>query len=335
MRNIPISEIIEKIHQETGLSIEMISDQIKAKVHTLEGLVSEEGAAYIVASELGVQLLKAQTKTRKLSELESGDMGIDTAGKVTRIYPIRTFARKDGSVGEVASIVISDPTGTARVIFWDKKTDTIKEGKIIEGDVIRVKDANVKQNNFGGKEIHLNLRSFVAINPKGLEIKASTAIVSRKKIANLSPGETISIFGLVVKAFSPKFYYACKECRKKVTLTPEGSFCLQHNKTQAEQNMLVSFVIDDETETIRCVAFGQTAESVCGFTIKEGYDILTKDGENALAARVDEFLLGKTVECSGHVRENKNVSQIELMINNIDLNPNPRDIAMRLLEKNG
>jgi len=335
MRNIPISEIIEKIHQETGLSKENISDQIKAKVHTLDGLVSEDGAAYIIASELGVQLLKAQTTTRKLNELEAGDMGIDTAGKVTRIYPVRTFARKDGSVGEVASIVISDSTGTARVIFWDKKTSTIKEGKITEGDVIRVKDANVRQNNFGGKEIHLNIRSFVAINPKGLEIKASTAITIRKKIANLTPGETISVLGLVVKAFLPKFYHACKDCGKKVTLTPEGAFCIQHNKTEAEQNMLVSIILDDGTETIRCVAFRHTAESICGFTVKEGYDILTKDGENVLNARLDEFLLGKIVECSGRVRENKNVSQIELMLNNIDLNPNPKEIAIKLMDKNG
>ena len=66
MKSIPISEIIERLHQETGLSPEMIQDQIKAKVHTLDGLVSEEGAAYIIASELGVQLLKPQSKTRKI-----------------------------------------------------------------------------------------------------------------------------------------------------------------------------------------------------------------------------------------------------------------------------
>lgn len=333
MQNIPISEIIERIHQETGLSKEMITDQIKSKVHNLDGLVSEEGAAYIVASELGIQLLKAQTRVRQIAELEPGDMGIDTAGKVTRIYPIRTFARKDGSAGEVASIVMSDSSGAARVVFWDKKTDFIKNGKITEGDIVRIKDANVKQNNYGGKELHLNVRSFVSVNPKGLEIKASSPVTNKKTISDISAGESVAVMGLIVKVFPPRFYYACKECGKKVALTPEGSFCLQHNKTEAEQNMLVSLIIDDETDTIRCVAFRQTAETVCGFTAKEGYDIVTKDGENALTARLEEFLLGRIAECYGQARENKNVSQLELIINSIDLNPNPKDMAVKLLGK--
>jgi len=336
MKSIPISEIIERLHQETGLSPEMIQDQIKAKVHTLDGLVSEEGAAYIIASELGVQLLKPQSKTRKIGELENGDLGIDAAGKVTRIYSVRTFPRKDGSVGEVASIVISDQTGTARVVFWDKKTQSIKDGKITEGDIIRIKDANVRQNNFGGKEIHLNARSFIAINPKGLDIKASGRITNKKIISQIIPGENVSVVGTIVKAYPPRFYYACKTCNKKVALTPEGAFCKEHNKTEVEQNMLVSIVLDDGTETIRCVAFRNTAENVCGFTAKEGYEILTKDGENILSARLDEFLLGRQVECIGGAKENKNVAQTEIMLNSVDLNPNPKNIASKLLvEKNG
>src|SRR3990167_4585254 len=320
MKSIPISEIIERLHQETGLSPEMIQDQIKAKVHTLDGLVSEEGAAYIIASELGVQLLKPQSKTRKIGELENGDLGIDAAGKVTRIYSVRTFPRKDGSVGEVASIVISDQTGTARVVFWDKKTQSIKDGKITEGDIIRIKDANVRQNNFGGKEIH---------------IKASGRITNKKIISQIIPGENVSVVGTIVKAYPPRFYYACKTCNKKVALTPEGAFCKEHNKTEVEQNMLVSIVLDDGTETIRCVAFRNTAENVCGFTAKEGYEILTKDGENILSARLDEFLLGRQVECIGGAKENKNVAQTEIMLNSVDLNPNPKNIASKLLvEKN-
>ena len=100
--------------------------------------------------------------------------------------------------------------------------------------------------------------------------------------------------------------------------------------------MLVSIVLDDGTETIRCVAFRNTAENVCGFTAKEGYEILTKDGENILSARLDEFLLGRQVECIGGAKENKNVAQTEIMLNSVDLNPNPKNIASKLLvEKNG
>ncbi len=58
MLKIPKDKIIEKIKEKTGLSDKEISTKIKDKLDLLSGLISEEGAAIIIANELGVKVFE-------------------------------------------------------------------------------------------------------------------------------------------------------------------------------------------------------------------------------------------------------------------------------------
>ena len=58
MINIPYDKILEKICQETGKSQDEITKLVETKLKQLPGLISREGAAYIVANELGVSISK-------------------------------------------------------------------------------------------------------------------------------------------------------------------------------------------------------------------------------------------------------------------------------------
>jgi len=59
MIGIPVKDIIAKISKSSGLSEAEIQDKIKSKIDQLYGLVSEEGAAHIVANEYGIKLFEA------------------------------------------------------------------------------------------------------------------------------------------------------------------------------------------------------------------------------------------------------------------------------------
>ena len=48
-----MNDLIEKISKESGKSVKSVTDLIDEKKEELSGLVSEEGAAYIVGRELG------------------------------------------------------------------------------------------------------------------------------------------------------------------------------------------------------------------------------------------------------------------------------------------
>ena len=59
MIKIHLSQIIEKIKEKSALTEEEINSRIKQKMEQLSGLISEEGAAHIIANELGIKLFEA------------------------------------------------------------------------------------------------------------------------------------------------------------------------------------------------------------------------------------------------------------------------------------
>jgi len=335
MLHIPISQIIERIHQETGLSIEEVKDQIKAKIAKLEGLVSEEGASYIVASELGVQLFKEADKRGplKIKDLIAGMRSVEVIGKVTRVMTPKTFLTKDKRQGEVGAVTISDETGTIRLVLWDQKNTLIKEGHLVVDSIVKAKDVQVKQNNLGSKELHASNRSVILIDPKGISVTVATAMSAKKvAIRDIKASESASILATVVQVFPPKFYPVCPKCGKKVTLAPEGAICAEHKTVAPNQSMLINFVLDDCTDTLRAVAFRETAEKLCGLNATEAQEVLTKDGPELLQEKVENFLLGRTIEVEGFVKENINFSRVELTAAKVNFNPDPKSLAINILQ---
>ena len=67
MFNLRYDEIVNKIIKEKGLTKEDIESRVNSKLQQLSGLISKEGAAHIVANELGVNLYEDIAK-RKLKE---------------------------------------------------------------------------------------------------------------------------------------------------------------------------------------------------------------------------------------------------------------------------
>ena len=56
MINIPVETVLTKL-KENGLSDEEIETKIKQKMDQLSGLISREGAAHIIANEMGIKVL--------------------------------------------------------------------------------------------------------------------------------------------------------------------------------------------------------------------------------------------------------------------------------------
>jgi len=339
MLHLPIPDVIERIQSETGLAKDAIKEQIKEKMKALEGLVSEEGAAYIVASELGVHLFREQSTSYsepvKISTILAGMMSVDTIGKVTRIFAAKEFTTKDGRKSKVGSLVIADGTGTIRVAVWDRKADILE--KIKSGMIVKIKSAYAKLNNLDKAELHVGTKGTIILEPKGVVIDLSgVADAPLKKITEINTGDFATLRGTVVQLFPPKLYPICPKCGKKVVAAPEGFICTEHKIVESQQAMLFSIVLDDSTDTMRTVAFKETAGKLCGLQTNEVQEILAKDGPVILQEKVEEFLLGRIIEVSGRAKQNIAREQIEFMISSANLNPDPVKIANALLkgEKN-
>ena len=80
--------IVKLIAEGSNLPAEEILRRIEAKRAKLSGLVSKEGAAQIVAAELGINFEKEKLK---ISELVAGMKKANVIGKVINISPVRSY----------------------------------------------------------------------------------------------------------------------------------------------------------------------------------------------------------------------------------------------------
>jgi len=320
MLKISVDAVIQKIRSETSLSEEEVKEQIKTKVKELDGLVSEEGAAFIIAAELGVQVMRDSVSVaHKISELKPGDKDIEIIGIIERIYRTVAYARA-GVAKEVASLQISDETGQIRLVMWDDKAKIAVDLK--RGQKIKVKGAQVKLNRDNLPELHIGRYSSLNILQDAVKLTAKTVTLDK-----LQAGETISALADVVNVREPRFYFVCPHCNKKVIPAVEGFLCPDHKKVEPKENLFCSFTIDDGNAAVRAVIFGSAAEEMLGLKIADMKTIEVPQLLSTIQAR----LLGRTILIEGRVKENKNFSTLEIVANKADLDPNPKELASNLM----
>lgn len=297
--------ILEKISRISNINKEEIERRIEAKRAKLSGLISKEGAAQVVAAELGISF---DNEKLKIEELLSGMRRVNTVGKVMGISPIRTFKTKKGDEGKVVNLFIADETSNIKVVLWDTNhIGLIEDGKIGEGIVIEIINGSMREN-----ELHLGSFSDLKIINQDIENVKSEKIFREKKISELKNSDSTKVRAFVVQSFEPKFFYVCPECRKKAVQEGENFICQEHGKVIAEKRALMNLIIDDGTETIRSVAFNDVLPAI-GLTNLENLEelILQRGG-----------LLGKELFFYGSVRNNKVFNTPEFIIENVEeVNP--------------
>ena len=89
------SQLVERISRSSGLSVADIERRIEAKRAKLSGLISKEGAAQVVASELGISFDKEKMK---ISELLTGMKKVNVIGKIISLFPIKEYNKNNKQV---------------------------------------------------------------------------------------------------------------------------------------------------------------------------------------------------------------------------------------------
>lgn len=323
-----VEEIIRRIKEATGLSEQFIREKIEAKKKELYGLVSDEGAALIVANEFGIKIAKGMEVGRlQIKNLIPGLKKVSVVGRVIKIYQPRKF-EKEKLRGEVANILIGDETGKVRVVIWDERVNLIKEGKIKVGDILRIVNATVKESSLGFKEIHLRKNSKLEINPE-IEIKIpELEEIGRKseytEIFRLEEGIEYKIRGAIVDFLALSFFEICPYCEKPL----KAENCAIHGKVIPSHAMALSIIVDDGTGNLRVVLFGRKAERLLGLDSRKAKAEI-KSRAQLIELAKERNLLGKEIVISGRVERRR--GNIEMIANRIVERPSPTIEAYRLI----
>lgn len=289
-------QLVERIAKSSGLEKEEILRRVEAKRAKLSGLISQEGAAQIVASELGIHFDKEKVKIGELFGLKKGNV----LGKIVQMFPVRSYER-NGKQGKIGSFLLADETSNVRVVLWDTNhIKLIEEGKIKEGDVVDISGAGMRN-----MELHLTGLSDIKLSSEILGEVNIAKVFYEKQIVDYKAGDRVKSRAVVVQVFEPRFFEVCSVCSARLTAGADGSICSLHGKVLPLKRTLLSIVLDDGTETVRAVLFQEQIEKFLG-----------KEIENFSLKR-DE-LLGKEAFFSGNVRQNKLFGNLELFIEEIE-----------------
>lgn len=305
------SELVRKISEYSGLSISEVEKRVNEKKSRLSDLISHEGAAQIVASELGVSF---DNQKSKIGGLLVGMRKVSVAGKILRISPVREFKTKNGVDSKVVNLTVSDDTGIVRGVLWDLNlVKMIEEGKVREGDTVDIKNASVRQG-INGKELHLGSFSGLSIsgevisNAVDFSSVKSQQIAEKKKISELKENDIALVRAFVVQAFEPRIFNVCPECKKKVINDAERFVCQTHGNIIPKERHLMNLVLDDGSGNIRAVCFTDALMRIFGVGEEEINSVGMKKNE----------LLGKEMIFSGRARKNKVFDSLEFTVNAAD-----------------
>jgi len=307
-----IDELIRKISAGSGLEQEHVIKLIDEKQVELSGLVSEEGAAYLVAKELGV-VLKRETEKLNIENIMPGMQNVDIAGKIVRISPIREF-KTDKSEGKVANVIVADKTGTVRLSLWNDEIEKLNGIEI--GDVIGLRGF-VKEGLIG-PEIRLGRRgSIVKIEDTfGFDSVIYERATERSSINELREGFYRSVRAPILQVFeSNVFYEICPECKKRLKTVDEGFECPEHGIVDPDYGLVISGIIDDGTASMRAVFFSDAAEKILGISKAEAKNVF--DRKKKLDAVLSLIPLGKEFVFEGSVRRNNFFGRLEFVVNNV------------------
>jgi len=166
---------IKKIIEETGLTKKEIEELVKEKKQELKGLISDEGALFIIAKELGVDVKDQSSDLIQdieinISDITSNMRNITLIGRIKEIHRIYTFNRKDGSEGRVGSFLLHDKTGDMRVVLWDDQTEIFKSPNFDINELVKIINGYAKEGKFG-IEIHIGRLGKIVLSPTDINYK--------------------------------------------------------------------------------------------------------------------------------------------------------------------
>ena len=314
-----LDKIIEKIISTNKISESELKQKIKAKMDSLGSLISEEGAAHIIANELGVSLGSVPGSEVKLKELNTTMRNVSVLVKTLRKYEVRTF----GEDGKVGSLFVGDETGFSRLTFWNDKTKYL-EG-IEEGDILLIQNAYVKENN-GRLEIHMGNSSHCIVNPEGRTVEVrekqeNNVEAKEKKLNELTDEDDfVTITATIVQVYDPRFFESCPLCNKRMK-EEEGVFkCSEHGLQEPKYNYVMNLFLDDGTDNIRASLWKEQINKLLDKSEEELIK-LKDDPEKLEEVKTD--LLGRIIKARAKVRTNEAYNNKELVLYQIDIDPNP------------
>ncbi|MFX0035846.1 MAG: DUF2240 family protein [Candidatus Hermodarchaeota archaeon] len=284
---------INKIIEDTGLTRKEIQNLVEDKKNELKGLISDEGALFIIAKELGVDIKSENKDLLKEIEIYISDItknmkNITLFGRIKEIYNVNSFARNDGSQGYVGSFLLHDHTGDARIVVWDDQVKIFSDPNFRKNELVKIVNGIGKKGKFEDIEIHLGRYGRILLSPEDVDYKKHPKITS----------QTINIndINLNLKSISIE--------GKIIQISPKREF----TRKDGESGSVQSVRLFDSTGLIKVTFWNEDTEKLKSIKID---DVISITNLNPRLSSLDS----KTIELTANRSTNIVIKQTDLNLN--------------------
>ncbi|MEM5875140.1 MAG: hypothetical protein QXW01_01140 [Candidatus Aenigmatarchaeota archaeon] len=304
-----VAELIEELEKKSGLNKEEIKKMIENKIRELNNLITIEGAIYIIAREMGIEL-PSERKKVKISSILPGIKRLNFYGRVFRISRIVEF-NVGGKKGRVVNLYVGDDSGYVKVVLWNDQVDFIDKGKIGIGSAVQVINGFSKEGSYGEVEVHLGSNGLLKVLdyikdlPSAEELEQKFSSFERVKIKDIKIGNS-EVVGFIVKVFKANYIF----------------------EDNGEKFFVLPTLIDDGTGALRVIFFRDVAEYLISKRVEE----LENLNDDARRKIIEENVLGKEVLVRGRVRKNEVTEKLELVASYVN-SLNYTDETYKLMEE--
>jgi len=315
MVGVSFEDIVSVLMERGGLSRDEIDVRVDEKLDALSGLISREGAAHIIANDLGIKLVDLSSDRLKIRELFSGMSSVDVVGRVLDKYELREFQRS-GSTGKVFSVVVGDETGRIRVVFWDSLAEEAQG--VVVGDVLFLKGAYSRENRIGYLEVHLGSRSGFEVNPEGVSVNVQeyNSAVLRKRLSEVKEDDgLVEVMGTLVQVYGMNFFEVCSVCSRRARMRDGVFYCNQHNVVEPKFSCVMNILLDDGSDSVRMALFSDQIKQL--LEKSSDNELLKFKGDDDVFEDLKHDLLGAFLKIEGRVNKNDITNSLEIVVRKV------------------
>ncbi len=263
---------IERISAGSGKSIEEVQSLISGKKGKFSGLLTDVGAAHMVARELGVEIDApngaggfgpgggASSRSRgepleaKIGKMRPGMNNITLEARVKHAFPSKSFEKGDKK-GVLCNLLIEDGSGEIRLTLWNNDAKRFEQEKLERGAAIKLEGCYTTAWN---DKVQLNLGFGGSFNIIG-QTEVPEVAAEIVKIAALKEGmDNVDLFARVSRIYE------------------ERSF-----EKDGKEGKLLSFELVDETGRARATAWNDLVDDAKKLSAGEAIKVeggYTKEG---------------------------------------------------------
>ncbi|MGN6560578.1 MAG: hypothetical protein ACTHJ2_08650 [Candidatus Nitrosocosmicus sp.] len=146
------------LEEKKDLDFEKLKEMIEEKKKKVgAGYLTDQGALFLVAADIGVSLDKANKAEINIKELFVGARDITIIGRILSIQPIKAYTKRDSNQEtKNRIIIIYDKESSIKIKLWDELADVPEQIGITTGDLIKISKGQVKSGMDGKPIINLS-----------------------------------------------------------------------------------------------------------------------------------------------------------------------------------